>query len=211
MSALENIAIKYGADKQFEGYTKYYEMFFDRIRYERVTLLEIGVLKGASMRMWEEYFPEGNISGIDIDPACTKHSSSRIRVFIGNQLDRDFLMNVIDRTGSPDVIIDDGGHKMSQQIGTFEVLFQFLKPGGIYVVEDLHTSYVDHFKDLSITTVRYLTDLVDDLNLNGRRGEMRRDSMNYREANVESVCFFKSICFIRKRDALSNPGGLVLI
>jgi len=209
--SLSDLALKYKSDKLFEGYTKYYDMFFYELKDSNVILLEIGVFHGASVKMWEEYFCKGRIVGIDIDPSCTKVNSDRISVHIGDQKDHEFLNSVIAEIGQPNIIIDDGGHKMSQQTITFETLFRALKSGGIYVIEDLHTSYVDTFKDMPITTVQYLVGMIDDLNLHGKRGKVKRDILNYFESSIESLCFFNSICFIKKRASTDMPKGISIV
>lgn len=208
---LSDLALKYKSDKLFEGYTKYYDLFFSDLKDRAIILLEIGVLHGASVKMWEEYFPKGRIVGIDVDPSCAQISSDRIMVHIGDQKDREFLNRVVAEIGPPDIVIDDGGHKMSQQTITFEILFRSLKPGGIYVIEDLHTSYVDTFKDMSITTVQYLVGMLDDLNLHGKRGKVKRGTLSYFESSIESLCFFNSMCFIKKRTTTDMPKGITIV
>jgi hypothetical protein len=109
-------------------------------------LLEIGVLKGASIRAWRDIFPTAKIIGIDIDPAIAA-ANKDLAIYVGDQLDKVFLDRVIAEIGMPDIIIDDGGHRRSQQIGSFSHLWQYLKSGGIYVIEDLGTSYLEDFDD----------------------------------------------------------------
>jgi hypothetical protein len=92
--------------------------------------------------MWREYFGKNAIFyGIDIDPRCKNFEEEGFKVFIGSQRDVNFLNSVISQIPQIDIILDDGGHTMRQQIVSFETLFTHLKNGGIYMVEDTHTSY----------------------------------------------------------------------
>jgi len=96
--------------------------------------------------MWDHYF-KGNamIYAVDINPECKKFESGNVKVFIGSQEDKDFLQHLKSSTPPVDVLIDDGGHTMKQQITTFETLFDHVNDNGIYICEDTHTSYWKHF------------------------------------------------------------------
>jgi hypothetical protein len=105
-------------------------------------ILEIGVSKGGSLKLWREYFgPEARIFGVDIDPKCAQFDADYGHVRIGSQADPDFLRGVVEEMGGIDVVIDDGSHVMEHIDITFQTLFPLLRKGGTYVVEDLHTAY----------------------------------------------------------------------
>lgn len=112
---------------------------------KKVVMLEIGVFHGGSLQMWVDYFGAGKceIYGVDIDSKCLVMNGTQpeIKVIIGDQADPVFLEKLKTQIPAPDLILDDGGHMMKQQITSFESLFSFLKPGGIYMCEDTHTSY----------------------------------------------------------------------
>ena len=119
---------------------------FERFAGRPVTVLEIGVYGGGSLEMWRDYFgADAQIIGVDIDPRCSEHEGERIEVHIGDQSDRAFLEHLAESRGPFDVIIDDGGHTMEQQITTFDVLFPRLRTGGVYVCEDAFSSYMARF------------------------------------------------------------------
>ena len=118
-----------------------YEQLFNPIRLFDVKLFEIGILKGASLSMWRVYFPFGNIVGMDIDPCDVLLSPPRITILQGDQTDKERLTEIGETHGPFDIIIDDGGHTMYQQQTSLGVLFKFVKPGGFYVIEDLHTAF----------------------------------------------------------------------
>lgn len=123
-------------------YFEIYDKYFSKFRNKKPTILEIGVSKGGSLQMWKSYFGEGaKIYGIDIDETCKNYEEDGIEIFIGSQEDRDFLKNIKNKIGNIDILIDDGGHEMLQQIITFEELYSSINVGGIYLCEDTHSSY----------------------------------------------------------------------
>ena len=128
-------------------YFDVYERFLSPLRGQPLRMLEVGVYKGGSLRMWSEYFgPSATLYGMDIEPGAAGRAPPNVRVFIGDQADRGFLRSVVDELGELDVVLDDGGHKMSQQIATFEELYPITKK--LFIVEDTHTCYWDPYKDL---------------------------------------------------------------
>jgi len=125
------------------NYVELYENFFAPIRFQAERIFEIGVLYGDSMRLWEAYFPNARIFGIDIEDTSI-YDTDRITTFVADQSDREQLGKFIEAHGGDfDVIIDDGGHSMEQQQVSFGYLFRFVRPGGYYVIEDIHTSFFD--------------------------------------------------------------------
>ena len=156
---LDNLAIKYNTDKgpNDHMYTSKYSIYLESYRDIEFNLLEIGVFDGASVKMWKEYFPKANIVAIDIDPRCKEYEEDRISIHIGDQTDVNFLNEVVDKYGHFEVILDDGGHSFKQQIVSFETLFPRLTPGGLYFLEDMHTSYRPNsvWHDYYITGINY--------------------------------------------------------
>ena len=124
-------------------------------------VMEIGVETDRSIRMWEEYFPNAEIIGIDISEQCREFEGDRRRIFIGDQLDPDFLHRVVAEIGADiDIIIDDGLHTPRAMMTSFANLFPALKRGGVYVVEDIisqpHT--VEFFSNLAHKVNHWPTD-----------------------------------------------------
>ena len=123
----------------------YFDVYHDTFapwRGRPVTMLEIGVQSGGSLRMWQEYFgPEARIFGIDIDPSCAAHALPGGKVFIGDQADPAVMRQVLADMGPPDIVLDDGGHTAKQQIATFEVLYPAMRVPGAYLIEDTHTAF----------------------------------------------------------------------
>jgi hypothetical protein len=126
---------------KWEHYFDIYDRFLSPMRSSNPVVLEIGVQLGGSCEMWRDYFgPAAHIFGIDINPEARQQEDIVTQVFIGDQQDRGFLRAVLRETGTPDVVIDDGGHSANQQITAFEELYPALSERGLYFVEDTHTS-----------------------------------------------------------------------
>jgi SAM-dependent methyltransferase len=137
---------------KWSHYFAIYQAVFGPRRAEPLRILEIGVLGGASLRLWKRYFshPGTIIVGIDILPECIKFDAPAdgIRVRIGDQTDARFLNRVVEEFGPFDLIIDDGSHHSSHVIATFNHLYaDGLKESGIYFVEDLHAGYWHPWRD----------------------------------------------------------------
>lgn len=123
-------------------YFPIYERHFARFRNQPVTLLEFGVFHGGSLQMWKHYLgPQAKIIGVDIDPQCKALEEKQIDIIIGDQDNRQFLADLGSSIASIDILIDDGGHRMSQQIATFEELYSNIAANGVYLCEDTMTSY----------------------------------------------------------------------
>ena len=148
---------------RWHHYFEVYERFLSPLRERPLTLLEIGVNRGGSLRMWRDYFgPSARIFGMDVNRKCAAFEKDGVRIFIGDQADRDFLRQVKAEVGELDVVIDDGGHKMLQQINSFEELYPATRL--LYLVEDTHSSYWKDFLDMgSMTFIEYAKQKVDAL------------------------------------------------
>ena len=149
-------------------YFEIYHRHFERFRGKRVVVVEFGVQHGGSLQMWRKYFGRrAMIYGVDIDPRCKRYETRRTKIFIGDQADRAFLQRVVEETGPIDVVIEDGGHRPAQQIATFEVLYPHMKSDGVFLIEDLHTSYWKQWEGgyrRPGTFIEYAKGLMDDLN-----------------------------------------------
>ena len=126
------------------GYTPVYERWLEPIRNEPLRVLEIGVcdprMPGASLKGWYEYFPKATIFGYDIVDAH-RFDNDRIATFAGDQSDRADLARFVEFSGGEfDIIIDDGSHKAMHQQVSLAFLLPHLKPGGQYIIEDLHVA-----------------------------------------------------------------------
>lgn len=138
--------------------TTIYDKYFESIRFKPLNILEIGignVIYDNSLQMWEEYFPNSKVYGIDVKD-CSNFNNYRIQTYIADQADRKQLMDFIKNSNVKfDIIIDDGGHMMKQQQVSFGFLFKYLKPGGLYWIEDIHSSFwpINGWKELYGNTI----------------------------------------------------------
>lgn len=127
-------------------YFPIYTRHLERFRGRPVRALEIGVYRGGGLAMLSHYLgPQARLVGLDIDEAAVHAVRGRFPVVLGDQSDPDVLRTLHDEHGPFDIVIDDGGHTMEQQIVTAETLFPLLNDGGVFVVEDCHTSYWPSF------------------------------------------------------------------
>ena len=141
---LDALMRKYGSDKADHGYCEFYEGHFAPIRESVKAFLEIGVFKGASARAWLDYFPVARVLGLDDGHFRAKWSfgTDRAQVYIGDQGARSSLKVVAgDNPGGFDIVLDDGSHTMWGQQVSLAGLLPSVKTGGLYVLEDLHTSF----------------------------------------------------------------------
>jgi hypothetical protein len=124
---------------KWRHYLDIYDKHFARFVGREVYVVEVGVASGGSLRMWLDYFgARCHVYGIDIDPACKIHETESIRISIGDQADPIFWKGFLSEVPRIDVFIDDGGHTTHQQVTTFESVFPYIEPGGVYLCEDIH-------------------------------------------------------------------------
>jgi hypothetical protein len=219
MGTLDKIAKYYNTDKSSENhnYCVKYEKYLPFNRFDKLKILEIGVLYGNSLKTWKDYFYNSKIIGIDIDSNCTNYIEDRIDIEIGSQTDKDFLELISNKYGPFDLIVDDGSHINSDVIFSFENLFSNLKSQGVYVIEDCTTSYWDEYGGGYLKTsgsVEYFKKLSDDINFRGlmnmnykivhaRREDILIDlSLSVQpdcRVDIESINFLNGIIIITKR------------
>ena len=198
-----------GTDKSgFHEYTKLYHIHFNQIRKQNIIILEIGVggyndldYGGNSLRMWKKYFNSCQIFGIDIYDKSNLEEK-RIKIFQGDQKDTKFLSDVILNIGNPNIIIDDGSHINQDIIVSFIHLFSYLKSGGMYVIEDTQTSYLDSYGGDSLdiqnpkTTMNYFKQLIDSVNSNDIQSNEKLKS--HLLVEIKKIHFYHNIIFIVK-------------
>lgn len=127
---------------KWDHYFDIYHRHFARFRGQACTLVEFGVFHGGSLQMWRDYLgPQARIVGVDINPRLVELGEPGIEILIGDQGNRQFLRELAQKIGPIDILLDDGGHQMHQQIATVEELYSSVKPEGVILVEDTHTSY----------------------------------------------------------------------
>lgn len=210
---LDDLALKAGADKgsNFHNYTEVYAQYFSSLKDKPIKFLEIGIDRANSVKLWEAYFPNADLHFMDITFQNVQYFSTRSKYHLANQESAEDLARFIQEAGGAfDIILDDGGHTMNQQITSFRHLFPHVKSGGMYIIEDLHTSYWKSFGGGKHrhTTVAFLKSLIDDVNFVGaqtsRASHLNIDpaainGMNIYREQILSIHFYDSVAIIIKR------------
>jgi hypothetical protein len=193
---------------KWRHYFKVYDRYFSSFRDRPINMLEIGVQNGGSLRMWRDYFhKDSTIVGIDIDPECKQHENESVNIHIGSQNDKQFVNQLITRYEKFDIIIDDGSHNNDHQVNTFTWMFPCVSDGGIYLIEDMHTSYWPAhgggFK-MPGTCVEFAKNLIDDVNMH-----MALIEPTYYTNNVGGIHFYDGVVVIEKYKREYKPYDLV--
>jgi hypothetical protein len=196
--SLTGLAVVYWCDKvSRHRYLPIYRQHLRHLRRRPIRLLEIGIggyksptWGGASLRMWRDYFPRGEIHGVDIHEKWI--DEPRIRVHRGDQSDERFMADLGRQHGPFDVIVDDGSHMSAHIRASFAALFDdYLRPGGLYVIEDLVYAYDPKYgggpPGHPGTSVELVKSLIDDVNVHVRP--------------VAALHVYKEIAFIEKAGA----------
>lgn len=132
--------------KFYEIYDRYFHEFSGR----EVTMMEIGVYQGDSLKVWASYFPQGTIVGVDIMDAGLDFSAyPNIAFEQADQTDAQRLKEIVRAHAGNgfDIILDDAAHVGQYSATSYSVLFPYLKSGGLYIVEDWGTGYFDDWPD----------------------------------------------------------------
>jgi hypothetical protein len=193
-----------------EAYSEQFERLRSGVRdvdgaVRPLRFLEIGVSHGGSLEMWRSYFgQDAVIFGVDLNPACAAFDGEAGQVRIGSQADRSFLASVVSEMGGVDVVLDDGSHIASHQRASIEVLYPLLSPGGLYVVEDVHSAYWRNFEGgyrRRGTFIEFVKDLIDDVHVPYHGRPARQPALS---DAVASITIMDSLVFIQK-DARRPP------
>lgn len=217
-SILDEIAIKHKSDKssRFHNYAVKYDRILSPFRDSFLSVLEIGVAQGQSIKMWTDYFTKAIIHGADIAPAskvCESYSD-RVKFHLIDQRS-EVQLKSLEQFSPFDLIVDDGNHFWMEQILTFNTLFSYVRSGGIYIVEDTTTSYWEYYNNNPITAIEYFKTLVDEIHLKGARGGVplnppqefgdwdkgwhRREDCHIAIPPFESIQFMNGFIVIYKR------------
>tara|TARA_Y100000389_G_scaffold201390_1_gene244009 strand:+ start:2137 stop:2823 length:687 start_codon:yes stop_codon:yes gene_type:complete len=198
--SLIKIAKNYPTSKNDHGFIKFYDEYFNSFKDKKINILEIGIERGDSLRLWREYFTNANICAIDlIDRNINVNNTD---ILIGDQSDYSFLKKVTEKYHSFDIIIDDGSHQSKHIIASFNFLFPYLNDGGIYVVEDLQTSYQPRYGGSRFnlrkkkSSMNFLKELVDSINYEHKdKPFFKRSKFN---GKIRSIFFHQNIAFVNK-------------
>jgi hypothetical protein len=197
MTDLCSIAKYYGTDKFTHTYTHFYDKLFKPWRNRKITMLEIGVAGGESIRMWCDFFchPESLIYGVDIEERKIPCLDSRARLVTGDGSNPNFLFDLTNQTGPLDLVVDDGSHLSGQQKDSLRLLWPHIKPGGWFITEDCHCSFkMPWTLPDEISFVKHLDAWIDDCMEKGAN-----DSGQPTTSEIDQIIIRKSLVAIRKR------------
>ncbi len=186
---------------KWDHYFEIYEKYFSKYRGQKISILEIGISQGGSLQLWKKYFGDQvAIYAIDINPECKRFEDESTKIFIGSQSNPEFLSDVLEELPALDIILDDGGHTMIQQTLSFEMLYGKVKEGGVYMIEDTHTSYWYEFHGglkKEGTFIEYCKHLIDSLyqdHIHDKKDILVNDITRH----IHSITFFDSIVVFEK-------------
>ncbi|RWE73778.1 glycosyltransferase [Mesorhizobium sp.] len=207
-------------------YLDEYERIFSTYRSLPVRILEIGIQNGGSLEIWAKYFPQAKvILGCDIDQKCGLLSfrNKKISVVVGDAGSESVRKKILERSDEFDIVIDDGSHRSSDVVRAFARYFPHLSDGGVFVAEDLHTSYWKEFEGglydpmSSMSFFKRLLDLVnhehwglDRSRTDALAAFADRYGVSFDEsslASIHSIEFLNSLCVVTKRPHQDNVLG----
>lgn len=217
---MDAVAGRTGTDKASiaHNFTRIYSKAFTHLRNKPIRFLEIGIHKGGSVQLWEWYFPRAELHFIDSNESVIEYHSTRSTYHIFDPADAGRLRDFATRYGPFDVILDDGGHSSDQQLTILDAMLPFVRPGGMFVVEDLHTSYWGMYgggggtSDKPIagpnTAITFLKHLIDQVNYIGaitKYGNTYnlpsyiRARLSYYSLHIDYMTFYNSVCIIQMK------------
>lgn len=175
----------------FELYHRHLHKFIGR----SVTVVEVGVYSGGSMPMWRHYLGKDcRVHGVDIQEECRVYENSHTTIHIGDQADRAFWKRFRESVPDVDVLIDDGGHQPQQQMVTLEEMLPHLRPGGVYICEDVQGS--------GSRFAAFAHSLANERNAFAGTSQQELDSTPTPfQAAVHSVHLYPYVVVIEKRDS----------
>ena len=156
--------------------------------------------------MWTEFLPNAKISFVEYDALCANkwreniEKAGRGQLYVGDQGNKTFLNDIIDDQHGAlfDVVIDDGGHYMHQQILTVQMLWKLVVPGGIFVMEDLETSFDSDYgggpKGTPNTMLAFHKDMLD-----GFSCGLHTNCIPPLEGLLDLDCFRESCVMVKAR------------
>lgn len=183
-------------------YFDVYEKYFSKFVNQQPVVVEVGVQFGGSMQLWKEYFgPDAKIYGIDHAKEILDLDINGVTLIVGDQQNNDFWNQFLSTIPNIDCFIDDGGHKMQQQIVTLIQVWPKISQGGVYICEDTHTSYWDHYDggfQRPNTMIEFSKHLIDLINREHFIKTIPPEQMVKIFGDVASVHFYNSMIVLEK-------------
>ena len=208
-----------------QHYIEYYDELFSKLRYEPIHLVELGVQNGGSLELWKKYFshPNTKITGIDInEKVCELEFESGIETFCFNLGHPQSVLDWNDGR-SFTIVIDDASHIQADVILDFSVFFKNLVPGGLYIVEDICTSYWEPYSGglgnpqsmleffkllLDIINIYYIQKADEQIYSSKYVGYLGAEFVDYFAACIEEIRFLDNLIIVKKRMIAKTSAGI---
>lgn len=208
-SELDSIGKRLGTDKSSEkhNYLRKYEFFLSKYKEEVFNLIELGIYKGKSLEMWREYFKNANVIGVDIDDNCREFEDKGVKVEICDLSDMENVVNLGEKY-KPKIVIDDASHVWSHQIKSFMGLFPYIQNGGLFIMEDIGTSFRRYrnsqYSDSLISGYDFLSALAEivsgkELNMNDRVKNIFGDDIISVSNEIDMISFIYGSAIVIKK------------
>jgi hypothetical protein len=206
--------LKHSSNK-WENYFEIYDKWFPQFVGKHPHLMEIGIGGGGSIEMWLKYFDNDvTVYALDINKNALNHKfdNADVRYSCVDQSSDEHWDAYLKDDPKFDIIIDDGSHMMEHQIVTLNRLFKHLNDGGIYVIEDVCTSYWPGYgggfkKETSF--IEYVKNLVDLINAQHVLGGSPPKEFTDMFPNLKSATFYNNLIIIEKGPIAQNETFLI--
>ena len=200
MNDLLELGRLYKSTKAWNGFLEIYSNYFKDYKDKEINILEIGIGKGESLRIWRKYFTKAKICGIDI--IDVKFQIEGVDLIKADQTNEKNLKEICDKYKGFDIIIDDGGHHSKQIAISLNFLFDYLKDNGLYIIEDLNTSYSSRFGGSRLnlkkktTSMNYLKSITDSINYEHNDKPFFRSKKF--DGMVKYIHFYQNVAILKK-------------
>jgi hypothetical protein len=199
---LLSVVEQYSTDKHYEHdyFNLIYNDLFLPISKDVKKFIEIGSYTGQSLELWRDYFKNAIVYGLDINFSNVRlRDEERIVLQNVDQSNKEQLTKFSSEHENVDVILDDGSHTMHDQQISLAILFKTLKSGGIFIIEDLHTSYEARMPEKSWcgwgdANKTITLDMLNNFISTGKieSDYMTSEEIEYLNNNIESVKIYQS-------------------
>jgi len=199
MITLDEIGLHHGTDKSssLHGYLEYYETLLKPFRKKPVTVLEIGVAGGESIKVWQDWFynPDTRIYGVEIQDRQLPEFDKRTQIFITDATSPNAVYDISRVTGPIDVFVDDGSHRSDQLKAVLSLWWPHIRSGGVFIAEDLHAQFFYPWTDAGeVKFTDSLSPWFDRLHENGMN-QCGKPTVG----DIEEIIMRKSLLVLKKR------------
>lgn len=203
MKTLDNIGIEEGSDRssRTHNYLNQYETFIQKYRNSTMNILEIGGRTSASARLWTRFFPNATLHVIDTHPTSELYSIPRVKVLQIDNYSKESIAKVAEVI-QPTLALDDGTHKWSHQMAGLHSIFPSIKPGGLFIIEDLQTSFGPYEKthgDTDESTANFLLRFASGLLAGTLAPKPNNTAERYLTASIDKISFIRQAAILHKK------------